>query len=260
MDSPIPGLLLERSAAARLDFHRSFPATPVDIATYQSLTHFEKNGEIGTLVKRLETAGVRTLVFDEAHHLRNQWWKSLHQIKAGLKSPFIIALTATPPYDVPQIEWNRYASICGLVDEEISAPELVKAKNLCPHQDFIYFCGPRRRNDCSWKNSVAAFAVFNETALNEAFIQAVQQHPVLKDPADHIDELLDDSDYYLSLAVFLKHAHGVAPEALLKVLGLDQAMLPTFSHGLGRSVVLRGVVFRSRVVRQARRCREAIAT
>ena len=230
------------------DWLSTDPSQPrlLTIATYQSLTHFEKNGEIGTLVKALEAAGVRTLVFDEAHHLRNQWWKSLDQIKAGLKSPCIIALTATPPYDVTQIEWNRYASICGAVDEEISAPELVKAKNLCPHQDYIYFCEPTAQERLElekFKRSITALLA--NTALNEAFILAVRQHPVLEKPADHINELLEDSDYYLSLAVFLKHASGVAPEALLKVLGLEAVTLPQFNHGWGE-VLFSGVLFSDR--------------
>jgi superfamily II DNA or RNA helicase len=230
------------------DWLSTDPAEPrlLTIATYQSLTYYEKKGEIGTLVKALEAAGVRTLVFDEAHHLRNQWWKALDQIKTGLKSPFIIALTATPPYDVTQIEWNRYASICGQVDEEISAPELVKAKNLCPHQDFVYFCEPTAQERLElekFRHGIAA--LLSATALNEAFIEAVRQHPVLENPAEHIDELLDDSDYYLSLAVFLKHAHGVAPAALLDVLGLDETMLPAFGHGWGE-VLFAGVLFSDR--------------
>ena len=230
------------------DWLSTDPSQPrlLTIATYQSLTHFEKNGEIGTMVKALEAAGVRTLVFDEAHHLRNQWWKTLDQIKVGLKSPTTIALTATPPYDVSQIEWNRYASICGAVDEEISAPELVKAKNLCPHQDFIYFCVPTAQERLElekFNRSIAA--VLTDAALNEAFIEAVQQHPVLENPADHINELLGDSDYYLSLAVFLKHARGVAPEELLRVLGLEEATLPPFNHGWGE-VLFSGVLFSDR--------------
>jgi superfamily II DNA or RNA helicase len=230
------------------DWLSTDPSQPrlLTIATYQSLTHFEKNGEIATLVKALEAAGVRTLVFDEAHHLRNHWWKTLDQVKAGLKSPFIIALTATPPYDVSQIEWNRYASICGVVDEEISAPELVKAKNLCPHQDFIYFCEPTAQERLElekFRRGIAALLA--DVSLNEAFILAIQRHPVLEKPEDHIDRLLDDSDYYLSLAVFLRHASGVAPEALLKVVGLEDAALPPFNHGWGE-VLFSGVLFADR--------------
>jgi len=216
------------------------------IVTYQSLTRYEENGEVGELVKILETAGVHTLVFDEAHHLRNQWWKTLDRIKAGLKKPVVISLTATPPYDVTQIEWNRYASICGAVDEEISAPELVKVKNLCPHQDFIYFSQPTAEEQLElekFNRSVAT--VMTETAVNEAFILAIQDHPVLAKPADHIDELLGDGDYYLSLAVFLKHATGIAPEALLSVMGLEEVALPPFNHGWGE-VLFSGVLFSDR--------------
>jgi len=230
------------------DWISTDPAKPqlLTIATYQSLTHFEKNGELGALVKTLETAGVRTLVFDEAHHLRNQWWKSLHQIKAGLKTPFVIALTATPPYDVTQIEWNRYASICGVVDEEISAPELVKAKNLCPHQDFIYFCEPTAQERLQLEKFSRSISVLLiELALNEAFIEAVQRHQVLENPANHIDELLGDSDYYLSLAVFLKHSLGVAPAALLEVMGLEDVSLPPFNPGWAE-VLFSGMLFSDR--------------
>jgi superfamily II DNA or RNA helicase len=216
------------------------------IATYQSLTHFEKNAEVGTLVKALVSAGVRTLVFDEAHHLRNQWWKILDQIKDGLQSPVVIALTATPPYDVSQIEWNRYASICGDVDEEISAPELVQVKNLCPHQDFIYFCEPtaQERSELEkFRRGIAALLA--DVSVNEPFIQAILKHPVLAAPADHIDQLLDDSDYYLSLALFLNHAHGVPPQALIEVLGLEEVALPSFNLGWAE-VLFSGVLFTDR--------------
>jgi hypothetical protein len=216
------------------------------IVTYQALTHYEKSGEIGALVKSMHAAGVGTLVFDEAHHLRNQWWKVLDQIKAALSSPFVIALTATPPYDVTQIEWNRYASICGAVDEEISAPELVKENNLCPHQDFVYFCEP----STSEKSALATFrrgvsALLADISLDEAFIQALQQHPVVEKPAEQIDELLACGDYYLSLAIFLAHATGVAPQALVKVLGLEEVALPAFNLGWAE-VLFTGVLFSDR--------------
>jgi superfamily II DNA or RNA helicase len=216
------------------------------VTTYQALTRFEKKGEVGDLVKLLDAAGVRTLVFDEAHHLRNQWWKTLHRIKAGLTSPFVVALTATPPYDVSRIEWNRYASICGEVDEEISAPELVKAKNLCPYQDFVYFCEPsleERAELEKFRRGIAALMA--DVALNAALIEAVRRHPVLECPADHIDELLADSDYYLSFAVFLKHASGVAPEPLLEVLGLQGVTLPSFDLTWAE-VLFTGLLFRDR--------------
>lgn len=216
------------------------------IATYQSLTAFEKSGEVSALVKTLDAAGVRTLVFDEAHHLRNQWWKTLDQIKAGLTSPVVIALTATPPYDVTQIEWNRYASICGVVDEEISTPELVKAGNLCPHQDFIYVCEPTDAEKAELETfERGTAALLADLALDEAFIQAIREHPVLARPAERTDDLLSGADYYLSLAVFLQHASGVVPETLLEALGLTGVTLPAFGRGWAE-VLLAGVLFSDR--------------
>src|SRR6266404_3800759 len=48
----------------------------------------------------LAQAGFRTLAVDEAHHLRAEWWKTLKFVAEHLNKPTIVALTATPPYDV----------------------------------------------------------------------------------------------------------------------------------------------------------------
>lgn len=59
--------------------------------------------------QRLRGAGVRTLVVDEAHHLRAQWWATLTGIAEALGVIHLIALTATPPYDAPAGEWGDFA-------------------------------------------------------------------------------------------------------------------------------------------------------
>lgn len=112
------------------------------IITYQGLHAYRRLHRTGPVFKELSAAGIKTLVLDEAHHLRREWWQTLFELKSLLPGLFIVALTATPPYDVSQVEWNRYLSLCGPIDAEISVPELVKAKNLCPHQDYIYFSMP----------------------------------------------------------------------------------------------------------------------
>src|SRR5215467_3988342 len=56
----------------------------------------------------LAQAGFRTLVVDEAHHLRAEWWKTLKFVAESLDKPTVVALTATPPYDVSPVEWQRY--------------------------------------------------------------------------------------------------------------------------------------------------------
>ena len=60
------------------------------------------------------------------------------------KNVKIISLTATPPYDEQESEWNRYTDICGEIDEEIFVPELVAQNTLCPHQDYVYFNYPTK--------------------------------------------------------------------------------------------------------------------
>jgi superfamily II DNA or RNA helicase len=86
----------------------------------------------------LNRHGIKTVIVDECHHLRNEWWKSLTQTVAGLADVTIVALTATPPYDVSPWEWDRYIHMCGPVDAEIAVPELVRERNLCCHQDYVY--------------------------------------------------------------------------------------------------------------------------
>ena len=84
---------------------------------------------------------VETLLVDEAHHLRAEWWRTLTFVADRLK-PTVIALTATPPFDVSPYEWQRYEELCGPIDAEISIPELVLQGDLSPHQDYVYFSTP----------------------------------------------------------------------------------------------------------------------
>ena len=91
----------------------------------------------------LRRAGVTTLCLDEAHHLRNEWYQSIVELKERSGISFrTIALTATPPYDSTPAEWKKYIGLCGEIDAEISTPELVAQKTLCPHQDLVYFSRP----------------------------------------------------------------------------------------------------------------------
>jgi len=90
----------------------------------------------------LRQAGFKALVLDEAHHLRAEWWRVLTSFSDHLQQPTIVALTATPPYDVSPFEWQRYEELCGPVDAEVSVPELVQEGDFCPHQDYVYFSTP----------------------------------------------------------------------------------------------------------------------
>ncbi|MEM9388393.1 MAG: DEAD/DEAH box helicase family protein [Pseudomonadota bacterium] len=98
--------------------------------------------EVSTLITALKGAGTKVLILDEAHHLRAQWWKAPSKVVAAIEGMTVVSLSATPPYDANPGEWKRYEALCGAIDEEISVPELVKAKTLCPHQDFVWTVVP----------------------------------------------------------------------------------------------------------------------
>lgn len=98
------------------------------------------------LIKTIKQNGIKTICLDEAHHLRSEWQKALESFLTSIQSEVtIIALTATPPYDSTPQEWEKYFSICGEIDEEISTPQLVSQGTLCPHQDYVYFNYPTEK-------------------------------------------------------------------------------------------------------------------
>lgn len=107
--------------------------------------HFDySNIDLFKLVRDKE---IKTICLDEAHHLQNEWQKALEKFIKGLDQNIkIISLTATLPYDTTPAEWERYTSVCGEIDDEIFVPELVKENTLCPHQDYILFNYPTKKN------------------------------------------------------------------------------------------------------------------
>lgn len=98
------------------------------------------------LLDTVKKTGIKTICLDEAHHLRSEWQKALEEFIASMGTDItVIALTATPPYDSTPAQWKRYCDICGETDDEIYVPQLVAQKNLCPHQDYIYFNYPTEK-------------------------------------------------------------------------------------------------------------------
>jgi superfamily II DNA or RNA helicase len=168
------------------------------------------------------------LVLDEAHHLRAEWWKTLTSVAAQLDKPTIIALTATPPYDVSPFEWQRYEELCGPVDAEVSVPELVLEGDLCPHQDYVYFSTPTEREQkviSDFRTAVDSFV--ERLRSNEGFKDAILTHPWITTPDEHTEEILEDPEYLSSMVVFLHAAGREIPHPVLKTLGLSYKQIPT---------------------------------
>lgn len=189
----------------------------------------------------LKTAGVKTFCLDEAHHLRSEWQKALEEVVKQCKDCTIISLTATPPYDSTPQQWERYISLCGPIDEEISVPELVKEGSLCPHQDYVYFNMPAPEEE----ERVKKFRKESEKAYKKLmadgdFAAAVQTHRGLADPESYLKLFGENRTYLLSLLAFLKEKKKKVPAALSDLIG-ETDVPPMDMQLLG--VLLQGFLF-----------------
>lgn len=173
--------------------------------------------EVSALAGRFRAAGVGTLILDEAHHLRAEWWKALTALLEQVDGLSLVSLTATPPYDAIPAEWQRYEELCGPVDEEISVPELVKAGTLCPHQDHVWTVVPidaERQAIEAYEDAVEL--VITGLRDGSAFAADLTKHPWLAPDIDAAD-LLDDPRAAWSL-------HEVAVELGIDAAGLRGAL------------------------------------
>lgn len=183
--------------------------------------------ELADAIRRLRDAGVGTLILDEAHHLRQAWWRALTRLAAALPDVTVLSLTATPPYDVTAREWRRYEELCGPIDEEIAAPELVRSGTLSPHQDFVWAVeatpdGTERLRS----HDEAVDRLVADLLADDALLAAVTAHPWMASPEPDAEAVLDDPELAFALLVHAK-ARG-APEgaALLALLGARRASVP----------------------------------
>lgn len=169
---------------------------------------------------------VATLLVDEAHHLRAEWWRTLTLVADRLK-PTVIALTATPPFDVSPYEWQRYEELCGPIDAEISIPELVLQDDLSPHQDYVYFTTPAAEEQKSINEFRASVDSFVRRLLeNGEFAAALATHPWIADPDNHLEEILERPEYLSSLVVYLHGVGAEIPRKALSALGVGSKTVP----------------------------------
>ena len=170
------------------------------------------------LLQTIKSKKIRTICLDEAHHLRSEWYKSLVAVLNQFEEEFvIIALTATPPYDSNQSEWEKYSSLCGDIDEEIFVPQLVGQNNLCPHQDYIYFNYPtdeekKLLTDYRKKaKDVASELIHNR--LLENWCDLFYHHYL-----DDSYQLFDNIDDYRTLVHYMEEGDFATPKKLRRVL------------------------------------------
>ena len=182
------------------------------------------------IVKKLKAIGVKTIVVDEAHHLKNEWWKSLNSLKYALK-PTIVGLTATPPYDVSYIEWQRYIDLNGPVDAEISVPELVVENDLCPHQDYIYLSEPTAEEQhLITEQRGKAINVFEEIKKDDILINAIMNHPIYQFPSKNIEWIYNNLECYSSVLIFLNAVGKIITETHLEIIGDKKFKVPQLNY------------------------------
>lgn len=194
--------------------------------TISNRFRMEKAEEI---INILLSANVSLLCFDEAHHLRKEWWKALSYLVEHLKPAQTVSLTATPPYDADINEWNRYQALCGDIDEVISIPELVKNGDLCPHQDFIYFSQlhPHERN--LFENHRRNVNVLMEKLREDTRLhELLSEMRFLQATDNEIEAILEKPEFYISIVSLLNEEGYSIPRRFLDLFDATSKDIPIF--------------------------------
>ena len=194
----------------------------------KTLSRFNKE-KASEIISILKNAKIEILCFDEAHHLRNEWWKALTHLMEELKPSQTISLTATPPYDSDITEWERYESLCGEIDEVISIPELVQNNDLCPHQDFIHFSFLRKNETEEINKRLSKKTEFINSILeNEELAQIIIKH--IETSTD--EDILEEPKTYISMASYLNSKQNDIPTNLLELIDIKKSEIPSFNNEL----------------------------
>ncbi|MEO9893663.1 DEAD/DEAH box helicase family protein [Aurantibacter sp.] len=190
-------------------------------STYQSLHALNKSlVEKGkSLADFIHKNGINTIVLDEAHHLKNEWWKCLIALKQ-IEGLTIISLTATPPYDSTNHELNKYFELCGPLDDEIAVPDLIKNEDLCPHQDFVYFSKPdeiKIKYNVSYREQIIDFN--NKLLSNTTFNELLLTLPIYANSENQLEAIYDNPKFFSSILIFLNAAGHQIENEKLEFLG-----------------------------------------
>ena len=232
----------------------------ITVATYQAL-HSAMNQVVGNSLiedtddeaqqehfdfqgfdirKTFEDKDLGTLCLDECHHLRNEWWKSLEIFRKSFPKIKMISLTATPPYEGEPALWERYISMCGEIDEEITVPELVKEGTLCPHQDYVYFAFPTKEERVQldqFEKQKLNFLTKLSTDID--FLNTIQSSPALRNQISD-DDLLANPKYLSAILIFLRSKELPFPQRFQDLLAAKN--LPTFTLEWFETL-LNGIIF-----------------
>lgn len=239
----VPLFLARRPPLAEASTDLASPAV-LTSSTYQALhALWSESPRFDVLIAALASIGPVTILLDECHHLRREWWHALQTLIERLPGSKIVALTATPPYDAPYAEWARYQTACGPIDLEIGVPELVRNGDLCPHQDHIVFSQPEQSTiSLLERRRVAVCDLLELIRTDHNLIDYLVEHPWLSDSESNIEAILDAPELLSSILVLVASAGRVLPAAPLTLLGVRADDLPTASP-FWTTKLLEGLLF-----------------
>ncbi len=185
-----------------------------------------RKAELNAAAAVFNKAGVKTIILDEAHHLRAAWWRALHALVEQIDDVIVVSLTGTPPYDVAPHEWHRYELLCGPIDEEISIPELVYSETLAPHQDFLWAVEPDEEEQDDFETRAeTATAMFHEILADDRLTQELLKHRWMSGSVD-IADVLTAPELAFAMLCLIKAQGQPPPQALTHALGIVNADIP----------------------------------
>ncbi|UWX59273.1 DEAD/DEAH box helicase family protein [Chryseobacterium oranimense] len=183
---------------------------------------------LSEIIKKLQKQKINTFIFDEAHHLKNAWWRSLMELKTAM-NPIVVSLTATPPFDVSGSEWQKYIQLNGPIDVEISVPELMVEGDLCPHQDLVYFTLPTYEEQKKIEHyHTQAEAFFKEIQNDDVLLNAMEEHPVYQKPKEHLEWIYENISSYTSGLIYLHFRKKETDDIHFEIIGDQNKYIPEF--------------------------------
>ncbi|HEY0650335.1 DEAD/DEAH box helicase family protein [Phenylobacterium sp.] len=220
-------LFLDEPPAAHEVSHQLSEPRVLTLATYQALDAFRRAGEVERLANALNGPGPLTLVLDEAHHLRREWWNGIEKLTSSLADVQVVSLTATPPYDATFAEWTRYEGVCGPIDLEIGIPELVRNGDLCPHQDHVILSQPTHEGLKLLDGRRRAIAQLQADLRTDGGLHdRLERHPWLTEPEAQAEAILETPEMLSAILLQLAGAGRRLPTAPLRLLGVSARELP----------------------------------
>lgn len=242
----VPHFLPDPPSNGEISFDLEAPAG-MTAATYQALHSIwadEQPERFARLLARLEEIGPITLVLDEAHHLRREWWNALQALADALPGARLVALTATPPYDAPLAEWKRYDALCGPFDAEIGVPELVRNGDLCPHQDHVIVSSPNAAALALLDRRRSGLAdMLDGLRSDPAMLDAIEANPWIAAPEANVEAILEAPEMLSAMLVHLSASGRTLPAEPLALLGVSAGEVPAPSL-LWSELLLDGLLFR----------------